>query len=375
MEIPFVPILKAIRQIYNHRCLKLNKMAGKMFKDLKIVELASVLAGPLTGSFFSELGAEVIKIENKRTNGDITRTWKLPSEDKNATASAYYSAANYSKKVLLLDLTNESDYQTLILHLKEADIVISNFKPASAKKLRLGYDHLKEYNETIIYAELTGFGADDSRPAFDVVLQAETGFMYMNGEPNGNPVKMPVALIDILASHHLKEAILCAIINKLKTGKGKHIEISLYNSALASLANQATNWLMAGHIPEAMGSQHPNIAPYGDLYLTKDHKFLVLAVGTDEQFEKLCSLLLLPIAGFETNEQRLMQRKTLNRMIEDCFKTETANYWSAKLKRSNIPYGVVKNMKEVFQDEKSKNMLINENIEGLEAIKVKTALI
>ncbi len=350
-------------------------MEGKMFKDLKIVELASVLAGPLTGSFFSELGAEVIKIENKRTNGDITRTWKLPSEDKNATASAYYSAANYSKQVLLLDLKNASDYQTLILHLKEADIVISNFKPDSAKKLRLGYDHLKEYNETIIYAELTGFGANDSRPAFDVVLQAETGFMYMNGEPNGNPVKMPVALIDILASHHLKEAILCAIINKLKTGKGKHIEISLYNSALASLANQATNWLMAGHIPEAMGSQHPNIAPYGDLYLTKDNKFLVLAVGTDEQFEKLCSLLLLPIAGFETNEQRLMQRKTLNSMIGDCFKTETVNYWSAKLKRSNIPYGVVKNMKEVFQDEKSKNMLISENIEGLEAIKVKTALI
>ena len=350
-------------------------MAGKMFKDLKIVELASVLAGPLTGSFFSELGAEVIKIENKRTNGDITRTWKLPSEDKNATASAYYSAANYSKKVLLLDLTNASDYQTLILHLKEADIVISNFKPDSAKKLRLDYDHLKEYNETIIYAELTGFGANDSRPAFDVVLQAETGFMYMNGEPNGNPVKMPVALIDILASHHMKEAILCAIINKLKTGKGKHIEISLYNSALASLANQATNWLMAGHIPEAMGSQHPNIAPYGDLYLTKDNTFIVLAVGTDKQFIKLCSLLQLPIAGFETNEQRLMQRKILNSMIGDCFKTETANYWSAKLESSNIPYGVVKNMKEVFQDEKSKNMLISENIEGLEAIKVKTALI
>ncbi|WP_223198173.1 CaiB/BaiF CoA transferase family protein [Maribacter arenosus] len=350
-------------------------MAGKMFKDLKIVELASVLAGPLTGSFFSELGAEVIKIENKRTNGDITRTWKLPSEDKNATASAYYSAANYSKKVLLLDLTNASDYQTLILHLKEADIVISNFKPDSAKKLRLDYDHLKEYNETIIYAELTGFGSMDSRPAFDVVLQAETGFMYMNGEPNGNPVKMPVALIDILASHHMKEAILCAIINKLKTGKGKHIEISLYNSALASLANQATNWLMAGHIPEAMGSQHPNIAPYGDLYLTKDNTFIVLAVGTDKQFIKLCSLLQLPIAGFETNEQRLMQRKILNSMIGDCFKTETAKYWSAKLERSNIPYGVVKNMKEVFQDEKSKNMLVSENIEGLEAIKVKTALI
>ncbi|MBD0851810.1 CoA transferase [Maribacter arenosus] len=346
-----------------------------MFKDLKIVELASVLAGPLTGSFFSELGAEVIKIENKRTNGDITRTWKLPSEDKNATASAYYSAANYSKKVLLLDLTNASDYQTLILHLKEADIVISNFKPDSAKKLRLDYDHLKEYNETIIYAELTGFGSMDSRPAFDVVLQAETGFMYMNGEPNGNPVKMPVALIDILASHHMKEAILCAIINKLKTGKGKHIEISLYNSALASLANQATNWLMAGHIPEAMGSQHPNIAPYGDLYLTKDNTFIVLAVGTDKQFIKLCSLLQLPIAGFETNEQRLMQRKILNSMIGDCFKTETAKYWSAKLERSNIPYGVVKNMKEVFQDEKSKNMLVSENIEGLEAIKVKTALI
>lgn len=346
-----------------------------LFKDLKVVELASVLAGPLTGTFFSELGAHVIKIENKLTNGDITRTWKLPSEDKNASVSAYYCAANYSKQVLLLDLKNTDDYQTLISHIKEADIIISNFKPESAKKLRLSYDDLKKHHEAIIYAEIIGFENNVPRPAFDVVLQAETGFMYMNGEPNGNPIKMPVALIDVLASHHLKEAILCAIINKLKTGKGKHIQVSLFDSALASLANQATNWLMAGHIPQAMGSKHPNIAPYGDMYKTKDGKIIVLAVGTNKQFALLCDLLTLSKDGFETNGQRLVKRELLNKKISSCIIKKTAKYWNTKLVKNNIPFGIIKNMKEVFEDTKTRKMLLKETIEGVDAIKMRTALI
>jgi crotonobetainyl-CoA:carnitine CoA-transferase CaiB-like acyl-CoA transferase len=236
-----------------------------MFKNLKVVELASVLAGPLTGTFFAELGAKVVKIENKLTQGDVTRTWKLPTESKENSVSAYYSAANYSKESLFLNVKDSSDYELLIEHIKDADIVISNYKPSTARKLKLDYKDLKPYNPSLIYAELTGFGGDDSRPAFDVVLQAETGFMYMNGEPHRNPVKMPVALIDVLAAHHMKEAILCALINKLKTGEGQHISMSLYECALASLANQATNWLMEGHIPQPMGTQHPNIAPYGDM--------------------------------------------------------------------------------------------------------------
>ncbi len=355
--------------------LKSNFRNHLMFKNLKVVELASVLAGPLTGTFFAELGAKVIKIENKLTNGDVTRTWKLPTESKEKSISAYYSAANFLKESLLLNVTDVLDYEILINHIKDADIVITNYKPNTARKLKLGYDDLKQHNQSIIYAELTGFGGDESRPAFDVVLQAETGFMFMNGEPKRKPVKMPVALIDVLAAHHLKEAILYAIINKLKTGKGKHIKVSLYESALASLANQATNWLMEEHIPQPMGTQHPNIAPYGDMYSTLDGKLLVLAIGSDKQFENLCSLLSIELDAFVTNAQRLSKREALNSKLSECIVQKTSKYWVSNLELKNIPYGIVKNMQEVFQDKKAKKMLLNEIIEGIETVRVKTALV
>jgi crotonobetainyl-CoA:carnitine CoA-transferase CaiB-like acyl-CoA transferase len=346
-----------------------------MFKNLKVVELASVLAGPLTGTFFAELGAKVVKIENKLTQGDVTRTWKLPTESKENSVSAYYSAANYSKESLFLNVKDSSDYELLIEHIKDADIVISNYKPSTARKLKLDYKDLKPYNPSLIYAELTGFGGDVSRPAFDVVLQAETGFMYMNGEPHRNPVKMPVALIDVLAAHHMKEAILCALINKLKTGEGQHISMSLYECALASLANQATNWLMEGHIPQPMGTLHPNIAPYGDMYRTKDDRLLVLAIGSDKQFDNLCSLLNIECDEFRTNAQRLSKRETLNSKISACVAQEVSSYWVSKLEQRNIPYGIVKNMQDVFEDNKAKKMLLREVIEGVETVRVKTALV
>ena len=344
-----------------------------MFEGVKIVELASVLAGPLAGTFFAELGANVIKIENKLTNGDVTRAWRLPTESKEKPVSAYYSAANYGKKNLLLDLTNHSDYELLIHHIQNADIVITNYKPQSARKLKLTYNDLLQVNPALIYAELSGFGHGDSRAAFDVVLQAETGFMFMNGEPKRNPVKMPVALVDVLAAHHLKEAILVALIRKLKTGKGKHIEISLYESAMASLVNQATNWLMEGHIPQRMGTQHPNIAPYGDMYRTKDDHLLVLAIGSDQQFNTLCSLLGIELAGYQTNAQRLYQRDSLNATISACICQKPLSYWTDHL--AKIPFGVVKNMQEVFQNEKAKQLLLTEIIEGVETVRVKTALV
>jgi len=344
-----------------------------MFQNLKIIELAAVLAGPLTGTFFSELGATVIKIENKLTNGDVTRAWKLPTESKTTPISAYYSAANYGKESLLLNLKDPDDYDQVIEQVKDADIVISNFKPSTAQKLKLTYEDLKPFNPSLIYAELTGFGKDDSRPAFDVVLQAETGFMYMNGEPGRNPVKMPVALIDVLAAHHLKEAILVALINKLKTGEGKHIEVSLYESAMASLANQATNWLMEGHIPQPMGTKHPNIAPYGDMYSTKDGKLLVLAIGSDQQYEKLCTVLNIPMEGYETNVQRLSNRENLNNIISACIIQNNLSHWVDQF--DNIPFGIVKNMEEVFQDEQAKSLLLKETIEGVETVRVRTALV
>ena len=252
-------------------------MQNQFFQGLKVVELASVLAGPAVGLFFAELGAEVIKIENAATGGDVTRRWKAPTEAAEKTDSAYYQSINFGKQTLFVDLKEEEGREQVEALIRAADIVIVNYRPGAAKKLGMNYESLKSLNPKIIYAELTGFGADDSRLAFDVVLQAESGFLYLTGEPDRPPVKMPVALIDILAAHQLKEGILLALLQRSQTGQGSKVSTSLYAAALASLANQATNWLIASFAPQRLGSQHPNIAPYGDLFRTADGQELVLA--------------------------------------------------------------------------------------------------
>lgn len=348
-----------------------------MFKDLKIVELASVLAGPMVGTFFSELGAEVVKIENKTTGGDVTRNWRLPSE-KVTQISAYYAAANYNKRILLLDLKNNLDYAIALQEIKTADIVIANFKYGDAKKLKLDYETLQKEKTDIVYGEITGYGKTESRAAFDVVLQAETGFMFMNGNAQSGPIKMPVALIDILAAHQLKEGLLCALIKKLKTQKGSYVSVSLFDAAISSLANQATNWLMAQHIPQPLGTMHPNIAPYGDMFSTKDNKWLVLAVGSDRQFQKLLEVLnLLSLKNeprFVNNKNRVENRAILNTYLSKVIHSNSAAHWDRLFKQENIPAGIVKNMQEVFEHQASKKLLLSETIENTKTRKLKTVV-
>src|SRR6201993_899976 len=293
-------------------------MANKKYaflKDLKVVELASVLAGPSAGLFFAELGAEVIKIENKKTGGDVTRSWKLPEEDKNSTLSAYFLSVNFLKKHLFLDLNLEKDYKKCILQIKNADVIIVNYKRGDDKKLKLDYVTLKKINPTLIYAGINGFSETDERVAYDLILQAESGFMSMNGTKESGPLKMPVAMIDLLAAHHLKEAILLAILKKQKTKKGSCVSVSLFDVAVASLANQATNWLVAKHIPQPTGSLHPNIAPYGEIFKTKDNHTVTFAIGSDGQFAQLCkSLQISKISGdknYVSNQLRVINRKKL----------------------------------------------------------------
>lgn len=346
------------------------------FEDLKVVELASVLAGPAVGMFFAELGAQVTKVENKATGGDVTRRWKLPSEDKDSKESAYYCSVNYKKEVLFADLKDAEDKQKVLGLIAEADIVISNFRPASARKMGMDYQSLKTLNDSLIFAELTGFGVGDTRPAFDVVLQAEAGFLYMCGEPGGNPVKMPVALIDILAAHQLKEGILLALLQKERTGKGALVRTSLLESAVASLANQATNWLMAGHIPEAMGTRHPNIAPYGDMFICKDGKPLILAVGTEKQFTGLCKCLnrndLTENPLFASNAVRVENRNRLKEELVPVLREQTRAYWLELLHAESVPVGSIRNMEEVFAQPKAAAMILEEIRNGLLSRRVKT---
>jgi crotonobetainyl-CoA:carnitine CoA-transferase CaiB-like acyl-CoA transferase len=348
------------------------------FKDLKVIELAGVLAGPAVGMFFAELGATVIKIENSTSKGDMTRQWKLPSESKESPISAYFCSINYGKKHLFLDLTQKEDHKTALDLIVDADLVISNFKPSSAKKMGMDAEKLMQLNPRLLYAQLNAFSEpEDESPAFDVVLQAEAGFLYMNGEKKRNPVKMPVALIDILAAHQLKEAILIGLLQRERTGKGCLVSTSLIESAIASLANQATNYLMAEQIPQRMGSEHPNIAPYGDMYVCSDRKPIVLAVGTEKQFQKLCQVLgvlhLLESNKFNFNTARIKNRIALNEILQDEFKLKKSTEWVTLLLKNGIPVGKIRNMEEVFELEAAKNMILEEILDdGTLTKRVKT---
>lgn len=350
-----------------------------IFKHLKVIELASVLAGPSVGMFFAELGAQVIKIENAQTGGDVTRKWRLPTEPANHAISAYYCCVNWHKKVCLLNLKRTDDQQKVYALVQEADIIIANFKTGAAQKLGMDYATLQAINPKIIYGDLTAFGKNNSRTAFDVVLQAESGFMYMTGEPNGQVVKMPVALIDILAGHQLKEGILVALIKRMQTGKGSYVSVSLMESAIASLANQATNWLMAKHIPQKMGTLHPNIAPYGELFACKDKKEMVLAVGNDKQFRNLCIVLekedWAKDGRFLTNNQRIKHRKELYELLKMQIVKQERTTLLQKLLTRQVPAGAIHDMSEVFDLPIAQNMILTETLaDGTQTQRVKTVV-
>ncbi|HWY38982.1 MAG TPA: CoA transferase [Bacteroidia bacterium] len=323
------------------------------FKDLKVIELAGVLAGPAVGLFFAELGAEVIKIENKKTGGDVTRTWKLPGENKHSGISAYFLAVNFYKKHLFLDLGKESDHKKCISHIKQADVVIVNYKKGDDKKLKLDYAALKKINPKLIYASITGFSAEDERVAYDLIMQAESGFMSMNGTEESGPLKMPVALIDIIAAHHVKEAVLLALLKRSKTNKGSFVSVSLFDAAVSSLANQATNWLVAKHVPKRTGSLHPNIAPYGEIFTTKDRHTVTFAIGNDRQFKHLCEVLgLAKISSdknFLTNQLRVKNRKKLFTLLNTEIKKQSFARLQKACTKHQVPFAKVRNLKEVFE--------------------------
>jgi crotonobetainyl-CoA:carnitine CoA-transferase CaiB-like acyl-CoA transferase len=349
-----------------------------MLSNLKVIELASVLAGPDVGMFFSEMGAEVIKIENKLLNGDITRKWKSRDENQESKVSAYFSSVNWNKEYLLLNLKDKSDQEIVYDLIKTADIVIANFKPGDDIKLGMDYHTLRSFNSSLIYGEINGYGSSSKRAAYDVVLQAETGFMSMNGNDVSGPIKMPIALIDVLAAHQLKEGLLLALIKKGKTGKGSLVEVSLYDSALSSLKNQATNWLMNNFIPQPTGSLHPNIAPYGETFKTKNGELLVLAIGNNKHFKMLLNVLeadeLLNNKNYETNQLRVINRTDLYNELKVFFNKKTKNELMTQFLELNIPVGVINNLKEVFDNKNAQDLILEETIDGVNTKRVKTAI-
>lgn len=335
-----------------------------MLKNLKVLELASVLAGPSVGQFFAELGADVIKVENLKTGGDVTRSWKTAGENTD-DRSAYFCSVNWGKKSVAVDL-NTTEGKSVVQKLAtKSDIVIASYKPGDAAKLGVAYEQLTSNNRQLIYGQITGYGSDNDRVGYDAVIQAESGFVDLNGEKNGEPIKMPIALIDVLAGHHLKEGLLLALLHRERTGKGSLVEVSLIQTAVSSLVNQASNWLVGKKLPVRQGSEHPNIAPYGESFITKDSNRILLAVGNDKQFVDLLTMLgLEPLAKsnlFATNQRRIANRVELSKILTQAIMHLESGDFMKKIHAHKIPAGIVQNVKEVFEMKEASELLMQAN--------------
>jgi crotonobetainyl-CoA:carnitine CoA-transferase CaiB-like acyl-CoA transferase len=348
-----------------------------LFNGLTVVEFAGVLAGPAVGNFFSELGAKVIKVENKH-GGDVTRTWRQPDETPEGP-SAYYASVNWNKHSVFLDFNNTEDHKKALDLVKEADVIITNFKKGDAEKFGLSFREIKIINSSVIYGHISGFGSQSDRLAYDLILQAETGFMSMNGQPESPPTKMPLALIDVLAAHQLKEGILCAMLKqKEQPGQAYLVEVSLYDSAVASLINQATNWLMNRNLPQRTGSLHPNIAPYGEVFTTKDGRSITLAIGNNRHFQRLCKVLkldhLLEEDRFQVNSQRVENRGKLYEILSKTMVKWQADALLEVLQEQQVPAGEIKNLKQVFETEAARSLLLEEEQEGRRTTRPRTTV-
>ena len=335
---------------------------NSVLSKLKVVEIASVLAGPAVGMYFAERGARVIKIENKSTGGDVTRTWKLPSENKDKKSSAYFCSVNWNKEHHFLDFKDLSDLSTLNEIIADVDIVLTNFKKGDAAKFGLDFETLRASSPQIILGEISGYGADSDRVAFDLILQADTGFMSMNGSPDSGPIKMPVAFIDLFAAHQLKEGILEALLEQSVNPGAYNVQVSLFDAAVASLANQATNYLIANHTPKPMGSKHPNIAPYGELFQTADNKIITFAIGSDRQFSSLCNYFKSDLGNrFTSNKERVENRDIIENELQNKVKLKKAQEIEQDLINMNVPVAIINNLEELFKKPETNSLLLEDD--------------
>lgn len=337
--------------------------------DLLVIETAAVLAGPAVGMFLAEAGARVVKVENARTGGDVTRQWKLPVEDPASPVSAYFSSVNHGKEHLPLDLKAAEGRARLDALLKDADVLITNHLAADAEKLGLTRDRIRSLNPHIIHGHIKGFRDQPERPAFDVVLQAETGYISMTGTDAEHLAKLPIALIDVLAAHQLKEGILLALLQRGRTGEGAFVEVSLEEAALTGLINQASNQLMAGHVAAPIGTLHPNIAPYGEIFRCADGGSIILAIGSQAQFKGLCQVLGLEALPddprFADNPARVRHRTELAALLQPAIAQHRRSVLIERLIAAGAPAGAVLRMDEVMATPAARAMTVESTVDGI----------
>lgn len=321
---------------------------AEALEGIKVLELASVLAGPLAGTAFAVRGAKVTKVE-RPPHGDVTRSWRGRNEPEGG--SAYYASANAGKHVVWQDLGSAAGLTWLESALAEHDVVLQNFKAADLAKFGLEPETIAARHPHLVHVRLVGFPEAPERLAYDVVVQAETGFMSMNGEAGGPPLRMPVALMDVLASHQIRAAVLEGLLGRAQGLGGCYAEVSLEASGISALVNQATNFLIGHQRPTAQGSIHPNIAPYGDLLRCSDG-WVVLAVGSDRQFQQLCQVLghaeWADDERFLTNPDRLQHRVELMELLNSASTHASRTFWDSAFQAAGVPAGVVRGVDEVF---------------------------
>lgn len=335
-------------------------MPGSL-SHLRVLDLSRVLAGPWAGQIFGDLGAEVIKIERPET-GDDTRSWGPPylqGVDPNAELSAYFLAANRNKQSLAIDIAHPEGQALVRRLVAESDVVLENFKVGGLKRYGLDYESLKRVNPKLIYCSITGFGQDGpyaNRPGYDFLIQAMGGLMSITGrpdeEPGGGPMKVGVALTDIMTGLYATVGVLAALSHRDRTGEGQYVDTALLDVQVACLANQAMNYRTTGKAPGRMGNAHPNIVPYQD-FPTADGN-MVLTVGNDQQFARLCDVLGHPEWAtnerFATNRARVANRRELIPILRQATVMRPTLEWVQILEAAGVPCGPVNTLDEVFED-------------------------
>lgn len=322
-------------------------MAGGPLAGIHVLDLSRVLAAPYATMALGELGADVIKIE-RQPDGDETRQWGPPFVSGEST---YFLSINRNKRSIALDLASAED-QAIVrdLALRWADVVVENFKPGTLERWGLGLAHLRESNPRLITASVRGYPAPDDRPGYDFVIQAGSGLMSITGPADGEPYKVGVAVTDITTGLFLLSGIEAALFRRERTGRGDHVEVSLWGSQLAGLSNVAQSYLSTGHPPRRYGNAHAQLAPYQTLR-TGDG-WLALGVGNDRQFQALCDVLGHPEwrkdSRFRTNPDRVAARDILVPLLEETLVTQPTADWISRLEAAGVPAGPVRSVPEAL---------------------------
>ncbi|MDC3412129.1 CoA transferase [Aquibacillus sp. 3ASR75-11] len=336
-------------------------MTGAL-QGLKVLDLSRVLAGPYCSMILGDLGAEVIKVEAPG-GSDETRKWGPPFKNG---VSAYYICANRNKRSMTVNLKSLEGKELIKKLVSESDIILNNFKTGTMERLGLDYSTLKKLNPRIIYCSITGFGENGPYkdfPGYDFIIQAMSGLMSITGDASSGPQKVGIAITDILTGLYACIGIQAALLERQISGEGQKLDISLYDTAVSSLVNIASNYLMSGAIPERLGNHHANIVPY-QTFETLDGE-MVIAVGNDQQFARLCTIInqssLAKDCRFQTNPDRVQHRQDLIPILQQEFSKKNTAYWQSKCQENSIPCGPIQNLAQLVNDPqlKERNMFVS----------------